>query len=152
MSSTTLNPLNFTITINAHVETVWHKMLDLESYKIWTSVFEPGSFYEGSWDLGNEISFKSGRPGGLAGTITKNEHLKIIEISYKGMFNDEGLIEDSTKEAKAMKGLVERYTFTTITENQTQLDVYTESLESFSVFMSEQWPIALEKLKEICEQ
>lgn len=151
MSSTTLTPLNFKVTINTSVETVWHKMLDLESYKIWTAVFEPGSFYEGSWDLGNEISFKSGRPGGLTGTITKNEYLKVVEIAYEGMFNDQNLVDDSTEEARAMKGLIERYSFSTINENQTQLDVYVESLESFSDFMNEQWPLALEKLKEICE-
>lgn len=39
----------FSIVINAPKEKVWHTMLDLDTYKIWTEFFAPGSFYEGDW-------------------------------------------------------------------------------------------------------
>lgn len=144
-------PLNFSIVINANVETVWHKMLDLESYKIWTSVFGADSFYEGSWDLGGEIIFKADQPGGLAGKISAYEYLKSVEITYKGMVDKDGFIDESSKEFKSMQGLKERYTFSAISDNETKLEIYLETLEGFSEFMENQWPKALQNLKEICE-
>ncbi|MDP1553200.1 MAG: hypothetical protein Q8M06_09320 [Methanobacteriaceae archaeon] len=47
----------FSIVINAPKEKVWHTMLDLDTYKIWTEPFMPGSFYEGNWNQGSKILF-----------------------------------------------------------------------------------------------
>jgi hypothetical protein len=144
--------LNFSINIEASAKTVWHKMLDLDSYKIWTKPFDDSSYYQGSWDLGQKILFKSqDNESGLAGKITKNEYLKVVEITYQSMLNNEGL-SDSSEQSQSMKGLVEIYTFTKISDAETKLDIYGEMLESFRDYMLERWPKALEKLKEICEQ
>ena len=152
MSAPKIITLNFFITIDASAETVWHKMLDQDGYKIWTSAFDKSSYYQGSWDLDQEILFKSqDNESGLAGAITKNNYLKVVEITYQSILNSEGL-EDLSEQSKAMNGLVERYTFTNISESETKVEIYAETLESFSQYMSDQWPIALQKLKEICEQ
>jgi uncharacterized protein YndB with AHSA1/START domain len=151
MSSTKPILLNLSTIINAPVETVWHKMLDSETYKIWTAAFEPGSFYEGSWDLGSDIIFKSGQEGGLAGKISQNEYLKVVEITYKEMINNDGTTLEMPVEFGSMSGLKERYTFSAISDVETKLDIYLETLESFSQDMADKWPLALEKLKAICE-
>lgn len=149
--SSKIIPLQFSIVINAPIETVWHKMLDLENYRIWTTAFDPTSSYQGSWELGQKIVFKpEDQESALIGLITKNEPFKVVEITYQGMLDSKGG-DDTSPDAVAMKGLVERYTFTSINQNQTKVDTYTETLDSFSDYMAEQWPVALEKLKDICE-
>lgn len=152
MFSTKPIPLNFSITIDANTETVWHKMLDAETYKTWTAAFDPSSYYEGSWDLGEKIYFKSGdQESYLFGIITQNEPLKVVEITYQDMLNKDGSTLEMPAEFGSMNGLKERYTFTAISDTQTKLDIYLETLESFSQDMADKWPLALEKLKEICE-
>jgi uncharacterized protein YndB with AHSA1/START domain len=42
--------LHFEIEIYAPVKKVWDIMLTPETYKKWTSAFDPSSYYEGSWN------------------------------------------------------------------------------------------------------
>ena len=151
MSSSKLIPLEFSIAINAPIETVWHKMLDQETYKIWTSVIQPGSYYEGSWDLGHEISFKSARSEGMSGTITENEYLKVVKITYKDRLNQNGTLDTKSTELQNSFDVHEKFTFTKSSETDTKLEVFLEAQDSFLEFMKEQWPKALEKLKQISE-
>jgi uncharacterized protein YndB with AHSA1/START domain len=152
MSNSKLIPLNFSITINAPVETVWHKMLDLETYKIWTVEFDATSYYKGSWDLGQTILFKSTeREGGIAGEITEYEYLKVVKITYLGWLLPDDSIDTESYSSKNAKGAVEKYTFTKVSDKVTKLDVFLESEDIFDQYMKEQWPKALKKLKEMCE-
>jgi hypothetical protein len=151
MSATNLVPLNFSITINANAETVWHKMLDLETFKIWTTEFGTPSYYEGSWEVGQNILFKSSDESGIAGKITKNEYLKVVEITYQSWLLKGGAVDTESQDSKNAKGTIERYTFTKISDNSTKLEVFAQSQEKFSEFMNDNWPKALAKLKQICE-
>lgn len=150
MADTKLIPLNFSITINANAETVWHKMLDLETYKIWTAEFVKTSYYEGSWDLGQTILFTSDQGGGLVGKITQNEYLKVVEITYQSWLTQNNKA-DNSEESKSFEGATEKYSFTKLSEGSTKLDIDIQTLPSFTE-ISNLWPTALEKLKEICEE
>lgn len=44
--------LHFSINIKAPQERVWHTMLDPESFRVWTSEFCEGSYFEGTWTKG----------------------------------------------------------------------------------------------------
>jgi ligand-binding SRPBCC domain-containing protein len=51
-----MKTLNFSININAPKENVWHKMLNPESFRVWTAEFCEGSYFEGSWIKGEKIT------------------------------------------------------------------------------------------------
>ena len=59
MQKTTLNQLNFEITIHAPVAKVWDTMLGQETYPVWCSEFnttpETVTWYEGSLEQGSKI-------------------------------------------------------------------------------------------------
>jgi uncharacterized protein YndB with AHSA1/START domain len=150
MPNTKLTQLNFTITINASVETVWHKMLNLETYKIWTAQFEPSSYYEGGWEQGDVIKFMSRDNSGMVGFIKENRPLEYISIEYTGELKD-GNIDLESPATEVIKGSHENYTFNKISETQTQLIVQADTSQEWSEYLNAAWPKALNKLKEICE-
>ena len=55
-----MKKVQFSQTIHAPAEKVYTAMLGLENretYQQWTSVFNPTSTYEGTWDKGSKIFF-----------------------------------------------------------------------------------------------
>ena len=55
-----MKKLQFKVNINAPVTRVYENMLGLtnkSTYEQWTSMFNPTSTYEGSWDKGSKILF-----------------------------------------------------------------------------------------------
>lgn len=52
-----MKKLHFSIQIKAPKEKVWQTMLDDPTYRQWTRVFMPGSYFEGAWEEGSKIRF-----------------------------------------------------------------------------------------------
>ncbi|MBL8338258.1 MAG: SRPBCC domain-containing protein, partial [Rhodoferax sp.] len=48
----TLKRIQFSVTIAAPASVVWHHITTADSYRIWTSAFAEGSYFEGSWEPG----------------------------------------------------------------------------------------------------
>lgn len=147
--------MHFEIVINAPVQKVWDTMLGQETYKEWTSVFEPTSCYEGSWDKGSKIKFLSSDGGGMVSEIAENIMHKFISIKHLGEVHDS--VEDTTSE-KVMAWLpaFENYTFHD-KGTETQLDIDMEmpsspETKAMKEMFEGMWPNALLKLKEICER
>jgi hypothetical protein len=74
-----MKKLQFTVSINAPVTRIYDFMLGINSkstYEQWTSLFNPTSTYEGSWDKGNKILFievdEKGEKGGMVSRIAEN--------------------------------------------------------------------------------
>ncbi len=151
-----MNTLHFTIDINAPKEKVWEVMLADETYREWTSAFQEGSRYEGSWDKGSKIRFigpdKEGKIGGMFGRIAENRPYEYISIEYGGEIVDDQ--EDSTSDhVKQWIGAHENYTFSE-SDGVTTLAVELEGVESpeMITMFEEAWPKALGKLKAIAER
>ncbi|MFA7286574.1 MAG: SRPBCC domain-containing protein [Patescibacteria group bacterium] len=147
--------LHFEINIQAPVEKVWDTMLTLETYKEWTSVFEPTSYYEGSWEKGSKILFLGAGGSGMVSEIAENIPHKFISIKHLGQMKD-GIEDTTSDEVKKWTPAFENYTFTDNgTETLLAVDMEMESTPE-SVELKEQfegmWPNALLKLKEICER
>ena len=77
-----MQTLHFSTTIRAPREKVWETMLGDQSYRQWTSVFAPGSYYEGDWNRGSKILFlapgEGGKVGGMVSRIAESrppEHI-----------------------------------------------------------------------------
>ena len=142
-----LEKLHFEQIINAPAEKVWQTMLGSESYKQWTSVFDPRSTYEGSWEKGSEIKFIGSNGGGMYSEIAENIPGKFISIKHLGELKEGGIKSD----VKEWENAHENYTFTDVDGN-TKLSVDLDTVVEYADMFKDMWPKALLKLKEICER
>jgi len=145
--------LHFEIEINAPVRDVYTTMIDPEQYGVWTGAFCPTSRFEGSWEKGSKILFigddDKGEKGGMVASIADNIPGKFISILYEGLLKGDEEIT-SGEEIDAWKGAYENYTFEE-KNGGTLLSIDTVGIKELADFFSQAWPVALNKLKEICE-
>lgn len=148
----------FSIKINAPKEKVWHTMLDLDTYKIWTEPFFPGSSYEGDWSEGSKIIFvapdENGKISGMLSHIKENKPYEFISIEHKGIIK-EGKEITTGEEAEEFAGSLENYTFNEIdhkTDVIVDLSGPKEIDEEMKQYFYESWEKALQKLKELAEE
>ena len=82
--------LHYSIQINAPQQKVWDTMLGEETYKEWSSVFNPDptaeTYMEGSWDEGSDIKFlgkeKDGTVSGMIGKVQESRPGEFISVKY----------------------------------------------------------------------
>jgi hypothetical protein len=145
--------LHFEIDIHASPEQVYERITDDLYYRMWAAEFYPGSFYVGSWDKNESIQFviidKEGRLQGIFSRIEENVRNKFISIEHLGVIVDGEKV--SGPEAASWKGAHENYTLEKA-DNFTRMSVDIDNMEEMEKYLLETWPIALNKLKEICEQ
>jgi len=143
----------FKITINASVEKVFADMLGTETYKKWTSVFNPTSNFEGTWGKNEKIIFlgtnKEGKKEGMIGIIREYEPNKYVSIEYTGLLDGDKEIT-SGKEVESWIGSHENYSYES-NGDQTVVTVDLDVAEPFLEYFEETFPRALEKLKEVSE-
>lgn len=153
-----MKKMQFKTDINAPVANVFSIMLDKETFRQWTAVFNPESDFEtpssveGNWHKGSKILFigasKTGKREGMVGWIRENIPNKFVSIEYTGIVDGDDEITTGPV-AEEWQGF-ENYSFaeengtTTVTVD---IDVNDEMVDYFAVT----YPKALEKLKEICE-
>lgn len=146
-----MKTLNFSITIKAPVEKVYKTMLEQDTYKEWTTAFEPTSYYEGDWTPGSKIKFLSARGGGMYSEIAENKQNDFLSIRHLGMIDANGVIDTESDAVKAWAPSYENYTFVG-KGNETEVKVDLGVPEEWEEMFNESWPKALLKLKEICER
>jgi hypothetical protein len=124
------------------------------TYEQWTSLFNPTSTFEGSWDKGSKILFigvdEKGEKGGMVSKIAENIPNRFVSIQHYGLLKGDKEITEGPEVEKWANGF-ENYTFD---ENNgtTTVTVDLDTSEEFSGYMNETYPKALDKLKEICEK
>lgn len=139
----------YDITINAPRTTVWHTMLDPETYPQWASEFSPNSTYQGDWEQGSKIRFGDGSGYGLSSRIVENVPESRIEIEHLAALENGQEVPDSAA-SKAWNGAREIYEFTD-TDGGTALHVETDISDRDAEMLDAAWPKALEKLKQLAE-
>lgn len=147
--------MHFEIVINVPVQKVWDTMLTQETYREWTSVFDPTSCYEGSWEKGSTIKFLGGSGDGMISEIAENIPQKFISIKHLGQIKD-GVEDTTSEEIKKWLPAFENYSFTekgteTLLAVDMEMEASPESKAMKEMFEG-MWPSALVKLKEICEK
>ena len=152
-----MKKLQFKVSIHAPVNKVYELMLGIKNkstYEQWTSMFNPTSTYEGSWDMGSKILFigidEKGEKGGMVSRIIENSPNQFVSIQHYGLVKADKEITEGPEVEKWANGL-ENYTFE---ENNgvTTLTVNLDITEVFLDYMNETYPKALDKLKELCEK
>jgi uncharacterized protein YndB with AHSA1/START domain len=148
-----MEKLQYSVEINAPVHQVWTTMLNDETYRQWTSAFEEGSYFEGSWDEGSDIRFygpdDDGSFGGLVAKVVENRPDEFVSVEYVGQIVD-GVEDTTSDEAKQIIGAHENYTFTE-SDGVTTVTIDLDSDEEWVEMFQEAWPKALSKLKELAE-
>ncbi len=148
-----MQKVHFSIKINAPKEKVWDTMFDDKSYREWSAIFMPGSYYVGNWEKGSKILFlgpdEKGKEGGMVSTIAESTPNDFISIKHLGVVSN-GVEDTTSKEAKNWVGF-ENYSFKT-QGDQTELSVDMESNDEFKPYFQKTWPKALQKLKELSEK
>ena len=158
-----MKKLQFKVSINAPVAKVYDFMLGINSkstYEQWTSLFNPTSTYEGSWDKGTKILFigidENGEKGGMVSRIVENIPNQFVSIQHYGIFKAGKEITDGPEVEKWANGF-ENYSFEESatgdgTPTTTTVTVDLDTTEDFVDYMNQNYPKALDKLKEICEK
>jgi hypothetical protein len=152
-----MKKLQFKVSINAPAARIYDLMLGINSkstYEQWTSLFNPTSSYEGSWNKGNKILFigvdENGEKGGMVSRIAENIPNRFVSIQHYGLLKADTEITEGPEVEKWANGF-ENYTFE---ENNgtTTFTVDLDTTEDFLGYMNQTYPKALDKLKEICEK
>lgn len=148
------NPLHFERLIAATPEKVQQLMLADQTYREWTAIFNPGSYYEGSWEQGAEIRFlgenENGQKEGMIGHITTHIPNQYVAITYAGLV-EKGVDIFAGSNADGLIGGREEYRFVA-REGKTLLVVDLDDPGPYAAYFAESWPRALDKLQEICER
>ncbi|MEZ6142022.1 MAG: hypothetical protein R3B84_15760 [Zavarzinella sp.] len=141
--------IQFSTTINASAEVVWHHITTPESYEQWTSVFAEGSKFEGSWENGSKIRFLSPSGDGMISEIADSRTNEFISIRHLGFISNG--VEDTTSEAvRSWAPAYENYTLQATLEG-TGIVVDQDVSSEWEKHISEAWPKALNLLKGLCE-
>ncbi|MFN0030945.1 MAG: SRPBCC domain-containing protein [Flavobacteriales bacterium] len=152
-----MKKLQFKVSINAPVTKVYNIMLGISSkstYEQWTSMFNPTSSYEGSWEKGSKMLFvgvdEKGEKGGMVSRIAEIIPNRFVSIQHYGLVTAGKEITEGPEVEKWANGL-ENYSFE---ENKgtTTVTVDLDTTEEFVDYMNENYPKALDKLKDFCEK
>jgi uncharacterized protein YndB with AHSA1/START domain len=149
-----MEKIHLTTFINAPREKVWDVMLSDASYRDWTSAFNPGSYYEGSWEEGSEIRFlgpdMAGEgAGGLVSRIAEIRPNEFVSIEHLGVIKNG--VEDRSPEAmNGWAGALENYTFTE-KDGGTELVIDQDMSAEERPTMEAMWQNGLARIKELSE-
>lgn len=145
--------VKYSITINAPRQKIWDTMLEDKTYRLWTKEFNPGSYYEGSWEKGKEIRFvgqnEKGTLEGMYSRIKENIPYRFISIEHLGIITD-GVVDTTSEKVKKWAPSYENYTFTEQNDS-THLEVDMQVDEEYKDIFADMWKRALKALKELCE-
>lgn len=145
----TTRSIHFTAEIAAPVSRVFEIMLDPEQYRAWTKPFDPGSRYEGTWKQGERIRFLSSTGSGMLSEVVEHRPNEFTSLRHLGFVHDG--VEDTTSDAvREWAGAIESYTFHA-TPAGTRVVVDMNVADDWESHLSDMWPRALARLKEICE-
>ena len=152
-----MKKLQFQVRINEPSTKVYDVMLGISNkstYEQWTSLFNPTSTYEGSWNKGSKILFvgidENGKKGGMVSEIAENTPNRFVSIRHYGLVKDDKEITEGPDVEKWAGGF-ENYSFDE-NDGVTSVTVDLETTEDFIDYMNQTYPKALDKLKEVCEK
>jgi uncharacterized protein YndB with AHSA1/START domain len=142
----------WSIDIAATPEVVWNVVLGKETYSQWTEVFMPGSYAEGDWSVGSTMRFLSPpheSPSGMLSTIVEHRPHEYLSIKHIGFISNG--VEDTESDAvKAWTPSFENYRCVS-TETGTQFSVEMDVAAEYEDDLSDAYPVALRKVKELAE-
>ena len=151
-----MKQLQFEQDIKAPVQQVYRTMLGLdniETYELWTKIFNPTSTYRGNWEKGSKMYFigtdDEGNPGGMVSEVEEHIPAQYVAVRHYGMLQGDQVVTEGP-EVEQWAGGVESYSFEE-EEGVTTVTIETEVTEEYLDFFKQTYPRALYKLKELIE-
>lgn len=142
-------PAYLSIEINAPKKKVWDTMLDPETYKEWAGAAWPGSYYEGEWKQGETLRFLGSDGCGTVAKLIEHRPFELSLAEHIAIIIN-GKEDTESADAKKWMGSREMYFFDE--ENgKTTLNTLMFLPSEWKEMMTTDWPKALNKLKEMCE-
>lgn len=144
-----IEKLVFKISIEAKATDVWKRMWEKQFYTKWTEPFCEGTYFEGNLSVGNRIHFLSPSGGGMYSNVAylkEDEQIIFQHIGEIVAFKEMPLDENSKK----WTGSCESYQLIS-SGNNTILRVEVDTDPQYLEFMQKKFPLAIERLKELCE-
>lgn len=146
-----MQKIRFSTVINAPREKVWDTMLQDDTFRKWTSVFDHGSHFIGSWDKGSKILFLTeDKQEGMVSRIAENKPYEFISIKHLGIVQN-GKEDTSSEAARKWTPAYENYTFQE-KEGATEVLIDMDSNDEYVDMFNKTWPKALQKLKRLAEK
>ena len=146
----------YQVSINAPKEKCSDFMLglsDISTYEQWTSIFNPTSTYDGSWEKGSKIKFvgvgENGKRSGMVSRIAEHIPNEFVSIEHYGIFEDDVEITEGPQ-VESWAGGQENYTYQS-DGDATKITVEVDVTDDHATWFDENYPLALEKLKEVIE-
>ena len=126
---------------------------DITTYEQWTSIFNPTSTYDGSWEKGSKIKFvgvgENGKRSGMVSRIAEHIPNEFVSIEHYGIFEDDVEITEGPQ-VESWAGGQENYTYQS-DGDATKITVEVDVTDDHATWFDENYPLALEKLKEVIE-
>ena len=151
-----MKKIQFKADINAPAPKVYDAMLGISNkatYEQWTALFNPTSTYDGSWNKGSKILFvgtdEKGEKGGMVSEISDNIPNRFVSIRHYGLVKGDQEITEGP-EVEKWANSFENYSFEEH-NGTTTVTVDLDTTEDFIDYMNQKYPMALDKLKEMCE-
>jgi len=150
-----MTKLVLSIDINASRETVWNAITQDAPYRIWTSVFQEGCYFEGGWNTGDSIHFlahdEDGQLAGMASEIAESRFPEYISIHHLGYVKN-GVVDTTSDAAREWAPSFENYRLEKLDENTTRFHLDMDVQEDYYTMFENLWPKAMALLKEVCEE
>jgi hypothetical protein len=150
-----MKKLQVDIVINTSREQVWDAVVDDRKFRLWTSVFQPTSYFEGGWNKGDAIRFlainEAGQKEGMVSEIAESRHPEYLSIRHLGFIYD-GVDDTTSNEIKSWAPSYENYSLEKLDDQKTRFVVDMDLIDDYYDMFLDLWPKALAKLKEVSEE
>lgn len=145
-----MEKIRLTTDINASRERVWDMLWNLDTYRTWTSAFAEGSDVKtDGWKEGSKLYFLDGNGSGMVSMVDAHRPNEFMAFKHLGEVH-EGKEDTISDKIKQWAGALETYRLEG--ENgTTRLTVESDVTDDFKEYLLKAWPVALEKIKGLCE-
>jgi uncharacterized protein YndB with AHSA1/START domain len=144
-----MKTLHFSVDIRASRQAVWDTLLGRESYRLWTTEFAEGSYFEGTWEAGTRMRFLVPSGEGMVAEVAEHRPQEFLSLRHIGFVKD-GVEDTESEMAKALAPAFENYTLS-YAGLSTHLAIDIDVTPEFEEYMTKVWPKALARLKQLCE-
>ena len=141
---------HFSIDIRASRQTVWDTLLGRDSYRAWTAEFSEGSYFEGTWEPATRMRFLVPSGEGMVAEVAEHRPQEFLSLRHIGFVKD-GVEDTESEMVKALAPAFENYTLS-YAGLSSHLAIDIDVTPEFEDYMTQVWPKALARLKQLCEE
>ena len=135
--------------IQAPNSRVWRVLLEDGYYRKWSSAFDPGSHFIGTWEEGSTIIFKAQDGNGLSSKVVEHHPEKMVMLVHQNMIiHGEESIDEN--EVNQWAGFEEIYS-TEDLGDKTQLTIQMDANEEDAEGFEKLWDQALQNIQSLAE-